>query len=82
VVTVVFGCCLILPFLLVYCICWKKRFFRKDEVDGQFYQVMGVFLRKVLSRRVLSLSVVDNVFNGWKAKVLEQSLSGFDLWHF
>lgn len=64
VLTVLFGCCLILPFLLLCCVCWKKRFFPKYEVDGQLYQLLGVFLRKVPSCRVLRLSVVDNAFNG------------------
>jgi len=70
---------LILPVIVMYCVCWKKFVSPMIELDVEFYRTLGAFLRKQKEVKVLNVTVVDNAFGAEKAKILQESLVGTSL---
>ena len=74
--TILLGIFLIIPLFFMCCDWWKRIVHPKYVVNLQFYVLLGNFLRKNPTTRMLNLTIGDSAFDREKAQLLCQSLNG------
>jgi len=72
--TIILGSLLLFPILMIYCMWWTEYVSPKYELDIKFYRAIGTFLKRERRCKILNITVIDNAFNGEKARALYQSL--------